>query len=129
MHQFLKCLLVILSSVLSQTRSGGASANDGFFHASIPTLAFGGVGSSGQGAYRGKASFDVFTHRRSVTTTPAWLESLMAVRYPPYTAKKQKQLAGMNDAKPDFDREGRQFLSSRLFGLIGFKSLAAVIGK
>ena len=28
------------------------------FHGSIPTLEFGGVGSSGQGAYRGKASFD-----------------------------------------------------------------------
>lgn len=25
-----------------------------FFHASIPTLAFGGVGDSGQGSYRGK---------------------------------------------------------------------------
>lgn len=32
--------------VLSQTRSGGASINDGFWHASVPTLAFGGVGDS-----------------------------------------------------------------------------------
>lgn len=34
--------------VLSETRSGGASINDAFFHASIPTLAFGGVGDSEQ---------------------------------------------------------------------------------
>jgi len=32
--------------VLSKTRSGGASINDAFFHASIHTLAFGGVGNS-----------------------------------------------------------------------------------
>ncbi|KAF2087728.1 aldehyde dehydrogenase [Saccharata proteae CBS 121410] len=93
--------------VLNETRSGGASVNDGFFHASIPTLAFGGVGTSGQGAYRGRASFEVFTHRRSVTTTPAWMESLLAVRYPPYTEAKQKRFASMNDAKPNFDRNGR----------------------
>lgn len=32
--------------ILSQTRSGGASVNDGFWHASIQTLPFGGVGDS-----------------------------------------------------------------------------------
>lgn len=92
--------------VLNETRSGGASVNDGFFHASIPTLAFGGVGTSGQGAYRGRASFDSFTHRRSVTTTPGWMESLLAVRYPPYTAKKAKQYKQMSELKPNFDRNG-----------------------
>lgn len=92
--------------VLDETRSGGASINDGFFHASIPTLAFGGVGSSGQGSYRGKASFDVFTHRRSVTQTPAWLETALSVRYPPY-AGKLKKFQKMNDMKPNFDRNGK----------------------
>ena len=94
--------------ILSQTRSGGASINDGFFHASIPTLAFGGVGDSGQGAYRGKASFDCFSHRRSVTSTPGWMEGLLDVRYPPYSEKKLKKLRGMTDLKPDFDRQGRE---------------------
>ncbi|OCK81950.1 aldehyde dehydrogenase [Lepidopterella palustris CBS 459.81] len=93
--------------VLSQTRSGGASINDGFFHASIPTLPFGGVGSSGTGAYRGRASFDVFTHRRTVTTTPAWIEGMLDIRYPPYTLAKQKKFANMNELKPNFDRNGR----------------------
>lgn len=118
-----------MERILNETRSGGASLNDGFFHASIPTLAFGGVGTSGQGSYRGKASFDVFTHRRSVTTTPAWLEGLMDVRYPPYTLKKQKKFAGMNEMKPNFDREGRTKLSwgGWLLSLLGLKSLAAVV--
>lgn len=116
--------------VLAQTRSGGASLNDGYFHASIPTLPFGGVGSSGSGAYRGKASFEVFTHRRSVTKTPAWIEGMLDVRYPPYTLKKQKKFAGMNELKPNFDREGRTIgWVAWLAGLIGMKSMAAVIGK
>lgn len=66
--------------ILNETRSGGASVNDAFFHASIPTLEFGGVGESGQGSYRGRASFDCFTHRRSVITTPGWMEKLLAAR-------------------------------------------------
>ena len=94
--------------ILAQTRSGGASVNDGFFHASIPTLAFGGVGDSGQGAYRGKASFECFSHRRSVTTTPSWIEGLLDVRYPPYSAVKLKKLRSVNDGKPKFDRQGRE---------------------
>jgi beta-apo-4'-carotenal oxygenase len=78
----------------------------GFFHASIPTLAFGGVGTSGQGAYRGRASFDTFSHRRSVTTTPGWMESLLKIRYPPYHGKL-KQFKKMQDLTPNFDRMGR----------------------
>ncbi|EMD70199.1 hypothetical protein COCSADRAFT_32828 [Bipolaris sorokiniana ND90Pr] len=117
-----------MEKIISQTRSGGASLNDGFFHGSIPTLPFGGVGTSGTGAYRGKASFDTFTHRRSVTTTPAWIEGLMAVRYPPYTPQKQKQMKDMNDIKPNFDREGNPLGWGTWFlSLLGVKSMAAVV--
>ncbi|KAF2139245.1 uncharacterized protein K452DRAFT_289799 [Aplosporella prunicola CBS 121167] len=111
------------SRVLDRTRSGGASINDGFFHASIPTLAFGGVGSSGQGAYRGRASFDVFSHRRSVTSTPAWMEPLLGVRYPPYTARKARDLARMSELKPGFDREGNVRL-----GFVGRVAWAVRLG-
>ncbi|KAI9813606.1 MAG: hypothetical protein M1827_003676 [Pycnora praestabilis] len=92
--------------ILNETRSGGASINDSYFHASIPTLAFGGVGESGQGSYRGKSSFDCFTHRRSITSTPNWMESLLNVRYPPYKGKlgQYKRMALMS---PNFDREGK----------------------
>ncbi|KAK5164890.1 Hexadecenal dehydrogenase [Saxophila tyrrhenica] len=93
--------------ILSETRSGGASVNDAFFHASIPTLPFGGVGDSGSGSYRGRASFECFTHRRSVTTTPSWIEGMLNVRYPPFTEAKLRKLKKMTEGKPDFDREGR----------------------
>ncbi|KAI5258091.1 aldehyde dehydrogenase [Aureobasidium subglaciale] len=92
--------------ILSETRSGGASLNDGFTHASLPTVEFGGVGDSGAGCYRGKASFDCFTHRRVVTNTPAWIESLLSVRYPPYKGKLA-QYKRMNDFAPNFDRQGK----------------------
>lgn len=118
-----------LERILAETRSGGASLNDGFFHASIPTLAFGGVGTSGQGAYRGQASFDVFTHRRSITTTPAWIEGLLDFRYPPFTPKKQKKLAAMNVMKPNFDRSCRTKVSwgGWLMGLLGVKGVAIAL--
>ncbi|KAI5194077.1 aldehyde dehydrogenase [Aureobasidium subglaciale] len=92
--------------ILSETRSGGASLNDGFAHASLPTVEFGGVGDSGSGCYRGKASFDCFTHRREVTSTPLWMESLLALRYPPY-AGKLTWFKTISDLSPDFDREGK----------------------
>jgi beta-apo-4'-carotenal oxygenase len=93
--------------ILAGTRSGGASVNDGFFHGIVPNLQFGGVGTSGTGAYRGKASFDCFTHHRSITNTPSWMESLLAVRYPPYAGTgKLAQFTKMGALKPDFDREG-----------------------
>lgn len=41
--------------ILAQTRSGGASVNDGFWHASIQTLPFGGVGDS-KSALRSRGS-------------------------------------------------------------------------
>ncbi|KAE8379670.1 Aldehyde/histidinol dehydrogenase [Aspergillus bertholletiae] len=91
--------------VLSTTRSGGVSVNDAALH--IPTLPFGGVGESGHGAYRGKASFDVFVHRRPITSTPSWLESILSIRYPPYAGKLSKFKAASTLA-PDFDRNGNK---------------------
>ena len=91
---------------LKEIRSGGASVNDGLFHSSMPTLAFGGVGDSGQGNYRGKASFDCFTHRRSIVTTPGWMEGLLAVRYPPFKGKVET-FRKQTRKNPDFDRNGK----------------------
>lgn len=90
---------------LTEIRSGGASVNDGFMHGCLPTLSFGGIGDSGNGAYRGKASFDCFSHFRTITSTPGWAEFLLALRYPPYEGK-MKMLQRM-EQKPDFDREGK----------------------
>ncbi|KAJ6171230.1 Beta-apo-4'-carotenal oxygenase [Penicillium chermesinum] len=94
-----------VKKILNSTRSGGVSVNDAALH--IPTLPFGGVGESGNGAYRGRASFDVWVHRRPVTTSPGWLESILAIRYPPYAGKLSKFKAA-STLVPDFDRSGRK---------------------
>ncbi len=94
-----------IERMMTETQSGGVSVNDALFHGSLPTLPFGGVGDSGQGAYRGKSSFDCFSHRRSVTTTPGWMEGMLDVRYPPYEGKTAK-FKKMNELKPNFDRDG-----------------------
>ncbi|KAF6819566.1 fatty aldehyde dehydrogenase [Colletotrichum sojae] len=94
--------------ILNEVTSGGATLNDAFFHASIATVPFGGVGESGTGSYRGRASFDMFTHRRSVAQTPTWLEKFIRVRYMPYSPKELTRLSRMTAGKPDFDRNGTQ---------------------
>ena len=92
--------------ILDQLQSGGASVNDGWIHCTIPTMAFGGVGDSGTGSYRGRASFDCFSHRRAVTTSPGWAEGLLSIRYPPY-AGKLDTFQNMTSLEPSFDREGK----------------------
>jgi aldehyde dehydrogenase (NAD+) len=52
--------------VLAGTRSGGVALNDVVMHMVGASLPFGGLGESGMGAYHGRASFDSFTHYRSV---------------------------------------------------------------
>lgn len=93
--------------VLSEIRSGGASVNDAWVHGTVPTLALGGVGDSGSGAYRGRASFECFTHRKSYTTTPSWAEQLLTLRYPPYDGKLETYRE-ITQLRPQFDREGIQ---------------------
>lgn len=55
---------------LDNVRSGGACINDVFSHAAIPSLPFGGLAESGMGRYHGKASFDTFSHHRSILRRP-----------------------------------------------------------
>lgn len=68
--------------VLSATRSGGVCINDTITHILGKDLPFGGVGESGMGAYHGRASFDCFSHRRSVLKRS--LRSDPMFRYPPH---------------------------------------------
>ena len=68
--------------VLRHTSSGGACINDTIMHIANENIPFGGVGNSGMSAYHGKDSFDVFSHRRSVVTTPNRID--LPFRYMPY---------------------------------------------
>jgi aldehyde dehydrogenase (NAD+) len=74
--------------VIERTSSGGACVNDCVTQLVPHSLPFGGVGPSGMGAYHGKASFDTFTHMKSVLKKPFALDP--PVRYPPYTDEKKK---------------------------------------
>jgi coniferyl-aldehyde dehydrogenase len=42
-------------------------------HATVESLPFGGTGSSGIGAYHGKAGFDIFSHRKSILQVRGFL--------------------------------------------------------
>ncbi len=64
------------------TSAGGSCINDTIMHIANENMPFGGVGNSGMGHYHGKLSFDAFSHRRSVVTTPTWLD--LPFRYMPY---------------------------------------------
>jgi aldehyde dehydrogenase (NAD+) len=74
--------------VISRTSSGGACVNDCMMHLGVPDLPFGGVGESGMGAYHGRASFEVFSHMKSVLHKPFYLDA--PLRYPPYSEDKMK---------------------------------------
>jgi aldehyde dehydrogenase (NAD+) len=67
--------------VLAATRSGGVCINDTVTHMIGKDLPFGGLGDSGLGAYHGQASFDCFTHRRSVLRRSLAFDPKL--RYPP----------------------------------------------
>ncbi|MFC4426272.1 aldehyde dehydrogenase family protein [Deinococcus navajonensis] len=72
----------VVRRVQRETTSGGMVVGGTIIHLSNPHLPFGGVGSSGQGAYHGEHGFRTFSHQRAVLTETA----LSGVRfmYPPY---------------------------------------------
>ena len=68
--------------ILAKTSSGGVSINDTLVHVANQHLPFGGVGGSGYGSYRGKHTFEVFSHKKSVMRSPLWFN--VPIKYPPY---------------------------------------------
>ncbi|KAG0744376.1 hypothetical protein G6F57_009595 [Rhizopus arrhizus] len=75
--------------ILDRTNSGGALINDVLVHLTEHSLPFGGIGPSGNGNYHGQKSFDTFTHERATMVKNYSMESVGAVRYPPYTPEKE----------------------------------------
>ena len=78
------------AAVVNQTSSGGVCINDVVMHLGVPGLPFGGVGTSGMGSYHGQASFETFSHAKSVLTK--WNRFEVKLRYPPYNKTKLKWL-------------------------------------
>ena len=71
--------------VLQQTSSGSICFNDIAMQFGVSELPFGGIGNSGIGSYHGKASFDTFSHYKSVLNRSFKLD--LNLRYPPYQGK------------------------------------------
>ena len=76
--------------VLARTSSGGATVNHTWVHLTVSSLPFGGVGESGMGAYHGKATFETFSHHKSVLVKSTKMDA--PILYPPYDASKKKWL-------------------------------------
>ncbi len=73
------------TEILSKFSFGGGCINDTIVHLSNHRLPFGGVGHSGIGAYHGKLSFDVFSHKKAIHKKATWLD--ISIRYAPYSNK------------------------------------------
>jgi aldehyde dehydrogenase (NAD+) len=80
----------VQARVLEGTSSGGVLINHTTMHEVVSPLPFGGVGASGMGAYHGRASFETFSHPKSVLVKSTWFD--LSVLYPPYSDKKRKWL-------------------------------------
>jgi aldehyde dehydrogenase (NAD+) len=70
---------------LDSVSFGGGCVNNTLWQLSNHHLPFGGIGSSGIGAYHGKHSFDLFTHAKPVMKTPLWFDP--KIKYPPFEGK------------------------------------------
>ena len=70
------------NNLLRNISFGGGAVNDTIAQLGNHHLSFGGVGASGFGSYHGKASFDCFSHKKSVMKKPFWPD--LPFRYAPY---------------------------------------------
>ena len=76
--------------ILERCSFGGGCINDTIIHLATSHMPFGGVGASGMGGYHGKASFDTFSHYRSIVRKHNWID--LPIRYRPYTPEKARWL-------------------------------------
>ncbi len=70
---------------INKIHFGGGCINNADWHFTNHHLPFGGVGSSGLGAYHGKYTFDTFTRLKPVMKTPTWFDP--AIKYPSFKGK------------------------------------------
>jgi len=111
-----------INKILDNTQSGGAVVNDCVVHYIAPNLPFGGIGASGMGAYKGLASYEIFTHRRSTLIKTQSLEVLTKLRYPPYDLGNLSLLEAMVTGSVD------RTLATFLSGFKGLVTVGAIVG-
>lgn len=76
------------SKVMTSLSYGSGAINDTIMQISNRHLPFGGVGSSGIGAYHGQHSIDTFSHPKSMVKKASWFD--LDLLYPPYTEQTLK---------------------------------------
>lgn len=76
----------VQAEVMSRISFGGGTINDTVLHIANPHLPFGGVGSSGQGRYHGRAGFLAFSNEKSILYKSRWPD--LELRYSPLTSNK-----------------------------------------
>lgn len=74
--------------VIEKISFGGGCINDTIIHCTSEGLPFGGIGKSGIGNYHGKASFDAFSHKKSVVKSKKIMD--ISLKYPPFNKSKFK---------------------------------------
>ncbi len=79
-----------IDTVLARTRAGGVTVNDTILHIAQHHLPFGGVGTSGMGAYHGEDGFRTFSHMKPVFHQARWNST--ALMNPPYGATFRRLL-------------------------------------
>lgn len=90
-------------------RSGGTIINDSLLQVSLHNAPFGGIGTSGQGAYHGYYSYRAFSHERTTIEQSLAMDFALKVRYPPVCEKKDAVLQSSQEAYNGnvwFGREG-----------------------
>ncbi|WP_370775149.1 aldehyde dehydrogenase [Holdemania massiliensis] len=75
---------------LRECSFGGGCINDTIIHLATSSMPFGGVGQSGMGGYHGLASFNAFSHTKSIVDKSTWMD--LPVRYQPVAPWKSKLL-------------------------------------
>ena len=76
--------------LLEKLSFGGGCINDCLMHLTSSSLPFGGVGASGMGNYHGKASFNTFSHSKSILKNTSKID--IPIRYLPFNQAKLKIL-------------------------------------
>lgn len=76
--------------ILHYTSFGGGCINDTLVHVGTSDIPFGGIGNSGMGSYHGRASFDTFTHYKSIIDRGSLMDPF--IRNRPYNIFKLKIL-------------------------------------
>ena len=74
-----------IKEILNKFSFGGGTVNDTIIHFVNHRLPFGGVGESGIGAYHGRKSFDIFSHKKAIVKRGNWIDP--PIRYAPYGNK------------------------------------------